>query len=44
MIGVNRVHDIMELVVWSGYIKDEPRVRSLITAPVEAGKTELVLK
>ena len=44
MIGVNRIHDILELVVWSGYFKDELRARVLITAPVEAGKTELVLK
>ena len=44
MIGVNRIHDILELVVWSGYIKDEPPVSALVTAPVEAGKTDLVLK
>lgn len=44
MIRVNKILDILELVVWSGRIKGEQPVSALVTAPPEAGKTELVLK
>jgi len=44
MIGVDDIVNLLELVVFSGHIKGEQPVSALVTAPVEAGKTELVLK
>jgi hypothetical protein len=44
MIKVNKILDLLELVVWSGYIKGEQPVSALVTAPVEAGKTEVIMK
>ena len=44
MIHVEKIANILELAVFSAYIKGEQPVSVLVTAPVEAGKTELVLK
>ena len=44
MIGLTRILELLELVIFSAYVKGEQPVSVLITAPVEAGKTELVLK
>ncbi|MBA7633199.1 hypothetical protein ES703_40761 [subsurface metagenome] len=44
MIKVDKVLNVLELVVWSGYIKGEQPVSALVTAPVEAGKTDIILK
>jgi len=44
MVGVEKIHKLLELVVFSGRIKEEQPVSALLTAPIEAGKTELVLK
>ena len=44
MIQVENILNVLELVVWSGYIKGEQPVSALVTAPVEAGKTEVILK
>jgi hypothetical protein len=44
MIKVKRIIDILELAIFSAYIKGEQPVSILITAPVEAGKTEIVLQ
>jgi hypothetical protein len=44
MIGVDNIISLLELVVLTGYIKGEQPVSVLVTAPVEAGKTELVDK
>lgn len=43
MIGTENIERLLELVVLSGHIKGEQPVSVLITAPVEAGKTELVM-
>ena len=43
MIKVDSILNLLELVVFSSYIKGEQPVSVLVTAPVEAGKTELVL-
>lgn len=44
MIKVNRILRIIELAIYSGYLKGEQPVSVLITAPPEAGKTNMVLK
>lgn len=44
MIGVDSILKLLELIVFSGRIKGEQPVSALITAPVEAGKTELIMK
>jgi len=44
MIKVDNIVNLLELVVFSAHIKEERPVSVLLTAPVEAGKTELVLK
>jgi len=44
MIQVDRILNLLELVVWSGYIKGEQPVSALVTAPVEAGKTDVIMK
>lgn len=43
MIGVDNILNLLELVIFSGHVKGEQPVSLLLTAPVEAGKTELVL-
>jgi hypothetical protein len=44
MIGVDNILKLLELVVLTGHIEGEQPVSTLVTAPVEAGKTELVLQ
>ncbi len=44
MIKVKRILGIIELAIYSAYIKGEQPVSVLITASPEAGKTNLVLK
>jgi len=44
MIGTDTIIKLLELVVLSGHIKGEQPVSVLVTAPVEAGKTEIVMK
>jgi len=44
MIKVKRILGIIELAIYSAHIKGEQPVSVLITAPPEAGKTNLVLK
>lgn len=44
MIGVDNILNLLELVIFSGHVKGEQPVSVLLTASVEAGKTELVLK
>ena len=44
MIHIEKIIHILELALFSAYIKGEQPVSVLVTAPVEAGKTELVLK
>ena len=44
MIGTDNINKLIELVVFSGHIKGEQPVSVLVTAPVEAGKTEIVMK
>ena len=44
MISVGQILNLLELVVFSGHIVGEQPVSALVTALVEAGKTELVMK
>lgn len=44
MIKVDNIVNLLELVIFTAHIKGEQPVSALLTAPVEAGKTELVLK
>ncbi len=44
MIGVDKIIELLGLVVTSGYIKGEQPVSALVTAPVEAGKTDMAVK
>jgi len=44
MIKVKRILGIIELAIYSAYIKGEQPVSVLITAPPESGKTNMVLK
>jgi len=44
MIKVDNIINLLELVIFTAYIKEEQPVSVLLTAPVEAGKTEIVLK
>lgn len=44
MINLESIGKIIELALWSAYIKGEQPVSVLITSQVEAGKTELLLK
>ncbi|MFC2123061.1 hypothetical protein ACFLRP_05190 [Bacteroidota bacterium] len=43
MIRVKLIRRIIELAIWSAYIKGEQPVSVLLTAPVEAGKTEILM-
>lgn len=43
MISVKRIRLVIELAIWSAYIKGEQPASVLLTAPVEAGKTEIVM-
>ena len=43
MIKVKHIRLIIELAIWSAYIKGEQPVSVLLAAPVEAGKTEILL-
>ena len=44
MIKLEKVTNLLELAFYSGYIKGEPPVSALVTAPPEAGKTEMVMR
>jgi len=44
MIGINTILGLLELVVLTGHIRGERPVSVLITAPVEGGKTTMVMK
>jgi hypothetical protein len=44
MIKVEKIQNLVELAILSAYLKGEQPVSLLITAPVEAGKTELLLQ
>jgi len=44
MIKVEKITNLLELVVFSAYLKGEQPVSALITAPVESGKTEVVMR
>jgi hypothetical protein len=44
LIKLQKITELLELAIYSGHIKDEQPVSALITAPPEAGKTELVMK
>lgn len=44
MIRLEKVTKLLELAVFSGHIKQEQPVSALVTAPPEAGKTNLVMK
>lgn len=44
LVKLDDLDDIIELALWSAYIKDEQPVSMLITANPEAGKTELVAR
>ncbi len=44
MIKLDKPTTLLELVILSGHIKDEQPVSLLVTAPPEAGKTELIMK
>jgi len=44
MIKLGKIQNLIELALLSAYLKGEQRVSLLITAPVEAGKTELLLQ
>ncbi len=43
MIRIKHIRLIIELAIWSAYIKGEQPVSVLLTAPVEAGKTEILM-
>lgn len=43
MIGIDNIIKLLELVVLTGHIKGEQPVSALVTAPVEAGKTNMVM-
>lgn len=44
LIGLEAIQDVIELALWSTYIKGERIVSLLIVAPPESGKTELMKK
>jgi len=44
MFGTNNIINLLKLVVLSGHIQGEQPVSALLTAPPEAGKTDLVTK
>ena len=44
MIKLERIQKLIELALYSAYVEGEKPVSLLITAPVEAGKTELLLQ
>ncbi|MFC1927360.1 hypothetical protein ACFLW7_02130 [Chloroflexota bacterium] len=44
MIGINTILGLLELVVFTGHIRGEQPVSTLVTAPPEAGKTSMVMK
>lgn len=44
MIGTKPIEEILELAIYSGYVKDEQPVSVLVAASVEAGKTEIMMK
>lgn len=44
LIGIEAIQDLVELALWSAYIKGERIVSLLIVADPESGKTELIKK
>ena len=44
MIGVDKILNMVELAIYSGHVEGEQPVSVLVTAPIEAGKTEVVNK
>jgi hypothetical protein len=44
LIKLEKISKLLELAIFSGYIKGEQPVSALLTAPPEAGKTEVVMK
>ena len=44
MIKVERMQKLIELALFSAYVEGEKPVSLLITAPVEAGKTEALMQ
>ncbi|MFC1967125.1 hypothetical protein ACFLV2_00555 [Chloroflexota bacterium] len=44
MIGIDNINKLLELVVFTGHIRGEQPVSVIVTAPPEAGKTDLVMK
>lgn len=44
MIGVDKILSVIELTIYSAHIDGEPPVSVLVTAPIEAGKTDTVMK
>ena len=44
MIKTGKMLNLLELVVWSGHVAGEQPVSALVTAPPEAGKTEIIMK
>jgi len=44
MIGVDKILSVIELMIFSAHIEGEQPVSGLVTAPIEGGKTETVIK
>ncbi len=44
MIGVDKILSVIELMIFSAHIEGEQPVSGLVTAPIEGGKTETVMK
>ena len=44
LIGMKTIQDLIELTLWSAYIKGERIVSLLLVADPESGKTELMKK
>lgn len=44
LIGVEAIQDLIELTIWSAYIKGEKTVSLMLVADPESGKTELMKK
>jgi len=42
LINVSPLEELVELVLYSAYLKDTPSISALLTAPVGSGKTELL--